>query len=87
MLYRSDLIRAEIAARRLTLRQLGKMCGLTATTLSFVINDFEGVKVKTLAAIANALNIKMSDLFTPIPKSKVLTIKQQPVLFEEKRAA
>jgi DNA-binding Xre family transcriptional regulator len=62
-MYRDDLIRAKLGEKSMTLADLSAKTGITAGTLSFIqrgkVND---IKLSTLKAIANALEIDIRDL-------------------------
>lgn len=62
-MYRDDLIRAAMAAQRLTNQKLAEKAGLSAFTVSLVRNGSPTVRLSTLKAIADALGISLADLF------------------------
>lgn len=65
-MYRDDLIRAAQAAQNLTDEQLAEKSGIGRTTISFVTNGkAKDPRISTLKAIADALGLKLEDLFTP----------------------
>lgn len=64
MIYRDDLIRAKMGARRETNHTLAQKTGLSATTISFIRNGHSKVVLENLARVADVLQIEMRDLFT-----------------------
>lgn len=75
-------VKAFRAARRLTLRQLGEMTGMTASFISQLERGLSGASTSTLMRIANALGISLSDLFEerPRPVHRVLSREARPAL-------
>lgn len=69
-MYRDDLIRAAMAAQRLTNQKLAEKAGLSAFTVSLVRNGSPTVRLSTLKAIADALGISLADLFTSVHSQK-----------------
>jgi transcriptional regulator with XRE-family HTH domain len=64
MLYRDDIIRAQMAAKRLTNQNLAEITGLSAPTISYIKNGHKEVALRNLAKVAESLGITMRDLFT-----------------------
>jgi transcriptional regulator with XRE-family HTH domain len=68
-LYRDDLIRMELARRRMRHEDLEKASGVSRGTISTIVNgqlpDGQPTdpRVSTLEKIAKALDIKLADLF------------------------
>ena len=62
-MYRKDLINAAMGAKRLTGQQLADMTKLSAFTISEIRNGSERVILRNLRKVADALEIKWSELF------------------------
>ena len=63
MNYRDDVIRMEIARRQMRHEDLETASGVSRTTISAIANGSTDPRVSTLKRIADALGLKMSDLF------------------------
>jgi transcriptional regulator with XRE-family HTH domain len=63
-MYRSDLIRAAKAAKKLTLDDLEKSTGLNKNTISDICNGKETIELPSLQKVCEALNLKLSDVFS-----------------------
>jgi len=67
--YRDDIIRMELARRRMRHEDLEKASGVSRATISMIVNGQSAngqptdPKVSTLEKIAKALDIKLADLF------------------------
>ncbi|HYL99769.1 MAG TPA: helix-turn-helix transcriptional regulator [Blastocatellia bacterium] len=62
--YRDDKIRARMAAERITQEQLAARAGLTRQTINAIANGkVANVQLPTLQAIADALGLKLAELF------------------------
>jgi transcriptional regulator with XRE-family HTH domain len=63
-MYRTDLIRVAMAKKDWTQEQLADESGLSRPTVSAIVNGKSGVLLESLSAIARALEIPLSELFT-----------------------
>jgi transcriptional regulator with XRE-family HTH domain len=63
ILYRDDKIRAAQAAKRLTDQELAQAAQLGRSAVSRVTNGAKDVQLSTLKKIADALGLKMAELF------------------------
>jgi transcriptional regulator with XRE-family HTH domain len=63
--YRDDKIRAVMAAKRLTNDEVAEKTGLTRQTIGQIREGKVDAKTSTLALIATALEIELSELFEP----------------------
>lgn len=70
-MYRDDIIRAEMAAQRITEETLAEETGLSRSTISEVRNGKGNPTVSTLSIIAKKLQIPLARLFEPNPKRKL----------------
>lgn len=71
-MYRDDIIRAEMAAQRITEETLAEETGLARSTISEIRSGkADNPTVKTLSAIAGKLQIPLSALFEPKPKRRI----------------
>jgi transcriptional regulator with XRE-family HTH domain len=61
----------------LSLRDLGKRAGVTASFLSQIENDQVSPSLSSLQSIATALNIPMFSLFTDTPSGQVVRASEQ----------
>lgn len=61
--YRADIIRAEMGRHNISLEKLAELAGVTRQTVR-AIRGGADTRVSTLRAIADALKIDMSDLFS-----------------------
>ena len=75
-------VKAYRTARRLTLRQLGEMAGMTASFISQLERGLSGANTSTLMSIANALGISVADLFdeSDVSAHKPLKRTERPAL-------
>lgn len=62
--YRHDLIRVELARKNMRHEELAQKSGVNRSTISGIVNGKTDPLVSTLAKIANALGISLSQLFT-----------------------
>lgn len=70
-MYRTDLINGAMGAQRLTNESLGEKAELDATTISSIRNGKPSVTLPSLKRVADALGLKLSDLFAePTPQEK-----------------
>lgn len=63
-MYRIDLINAAMGARRMTNEELAAKSGLAIRVISEIRNGKRNPTVATLKAVADALGLTMSELFT-----------------------
>lgn len=62
-MYRDDLIRANKAAKKLTLEDLEKSTGLNKNTISDICNGKESIELLSLQKVVAALGLSMSEVF------------------------
>ncbi|MDX6696066.1 MAG: Cro/C1-type DNA-binding domain [Blastocatellia bacterium] len=58
-LYGNELIKGAMAEQELTVADVAEITGLSPTTISFVRNGKENVKLPTLKKIADALDLQL----------------------------
>ena len=58
-----EVIRGSRKAQKLTLKQLARRCGLSVSSLSQIERAESSASISSLFKIANALDLRMSDLF------------------------
>lgn len=63
-MYRDDIIRARMAAMRITRLAVAKKARLSSPTVSNICNGNPNVKIKSLKGVADVVGISLKDLFT-----------------------
>jgi transcriptional regulator with XRE-family HTH domain len=63
-MYRTDLIRIAMAKKNWTQETLADEAGLSRPTVSDLVNEKRSPTLDSLSAVAKALDIPLSDLFT-----------------------
>jgi transcriptional regulator with XRE-family HTH domain len=66
-MYDTEVIIEAMYVQRLTNEQLAERSGVSYATVSAIRNGRTGINLESLAKIAKALNIPLSELFKPAP--------------------
>lgn len=63
-MYNTELINEAMGKKRLTNEALAELSNVSVATVSYVRNGRTEIKLETLKKIADALELRLSDLFT-----------------------
>lgn len=68
-MYRNDLIKGAMAEKGLRVEDVAREANLSITTVSFIRNGDQNVKLQSLKAVADVVGLSMEQLFTPKPEA------------------
>ncbi|HEY0169438.1 MAG TPA: helix-turn-helix transcriptional regulator [Pyrinomonadaceae bacterium] len=70
--YRNDLIKGAMAEKDINKERLRELTGLSTDTLRRIRQGEVNITLSNLMAVADALGLKMQELFTPKPEAETV---------------